>query len=181
MKNSMRNQDFTRAQQHSVQEFATAGQPVPDALATPVYSDEAITKLRFMIQEEKLAGDLYETFYGQTGLKVFANIANSEDRHMASLVTQAERAGINVSDLTALPEGQFLDSALQTMYADLLAAGSVSTEAALGVGRKVESADIADIANAMADVAGTPRVGVYDRLSTGSEHHLAAFEQWLAA
>lgn len=181
MKNAMRNQDFTRVHQHSGQECATAGQPVPDVVAIPVYSDEATAKLRFMIQEEKLAGDLYETFYGQTGLKVFANIANSEDRHMASLVAQAERAGIDVGDLTALPEGQFLDTALQTMYADLLAAGSVSTEAALGVGRQVEIADIADLANAMADIAGTPLVGVYDRLSTGSEHHLAAFDQWLAA
>lgn len=181
MRNAMRNQNFTHAAQQPGRECATAGQPLPDTLSAPAYSEEAVAKLRFMIQEEKLAGDLYEAFHEQTGLNVFAAIAHSEDRHMASLVAQAERAGIDVSDLTALPKGQFQDAGLQAMYTGLLAAGSLSSEAALDVGREVESADISDLTSAMADVASTPLVGVYERLSAGSEHHLAAFEQWLAA
>lgn len=187
MRNHFANQEVTHTphpsgasgQKFQGREFA--GQAAPDAAAVPVYTEETIASLRFMIQEEKLAGDLYETFHEQTGLDIFATISGAEDRHMATLLTQAERAGIDVSDLTALPEGQFLDDGLQAMYAKLLTAGSISPEAALDVGREIESAAIAGLAVAMNDVADTQLVGVYERLSAGSEHHLAAFDHWLAA
>jgi hypothetical protein len=187
MRNHFANQEVTRApyfsgvsgQKFQGREFA--GQAALDTSAVPVYTEEAVASLRFMIQEEKLAGDLYESFHEQTGLDIFASIAHAEDRHMDALLAQAERAGIDVSDLTALPEGQFLDDGLQAMYDELLAAGSVSPDAALNAGREIENADIADLAEAMNAVADTPLAGVYERLSAGSAHHLAAFDYWLAA
>jgi hypothetical protein len=99
---------------------------------------------------------------------------------MDALLKQADRAGIDISDLIALPAGEYADPVLQNFYAELLAAGSVSSEAALSVGRQIEIADIADLNEAMIDVSGTALVGVYSHLLTGSENHLAAFDYFLA-
>ena len=153
----------------------------PALLDNVVLTDEAAASLRYMIQEEKMAGDLYETFADQTGLRVFDRIAASEDRHMNALINLAEKAGINVDDLVALPAGEFVDAELQMMYDSLLATGSASTNAALTVGRAVELADIAELAAAMESYTEPALVGVYGNLLAGSEHHLAAFDGWLLA
>lgn len=155
----------------------------PAAPATPAevaLTAEEAASLRFMIEEEKLAGDLYEAFAGQTGLIVFDRIADSEDRHFDALVRQAERAGIDVGDLLALPAGEFADAELQAMYDELLASGSVSAEAALAVGQAVESADIADLTDTMAKMESVVLIGVYGHLLAGSERHLEAFGLELA-
>ena len=148
--------------------------------ATYKLSDDASASLTYMIQEEKLAGDLYDAFYAQTGLKVFSRIAASEDRHMNALIKQAGLAGIDVSELVSLPAGKYADPALQALYDSLYQTGSASTEAALSVGHQVEATDIADLNTAMADAAGTPLAGVYENLLMGSQHHLAAFDGWLS-
>ena len=147
--------------------------------STPTYSDASIDTLLYMIQEEKLAGDLYQNFYEQTGLTVFNRIAKAEDRHMSALVTQAEKIGIDVDALLSLPEGQFANTELQVMYDELLATGSVSADAALGVGRLVEQADIADLDDAMIAVVGTRLEKVYGSLLAGSQQHFDAFDFWL--
>lgn len=143
------------------------------------YTADAIASLRYMIEEEKLAGDLYDAFYAQTGLSVFARIGAAEDRHLSALVKQANRAGLDVSDLLALPAGDYQAPELASLFDQLLDAGSVSSAAALAVGRQIELADIADLNEAIADSANTALVGVYDRLLTGSENHLAAFDYYL--
>ena len=149
------------------------------AVVTPL-SDDVVASLRFMIEEEKLAGDLYEVFYDQTGLTVFDKIANSEDLHMNALVKQAESYGIDVSDLLALPAGEYSDPSLQDLYSALLTAGSLSAEDALNVGVAIEQADMMDLAEAINLVAGTKLVGVYSHLMDGSASHLAAFDASLS-
>lgn len=158
------------------------GQAQNDMLPTTTplpLSEEAIASLRFMIEEEKMAGDLYEAFYDQTNLKVFSNIAASEDKHLEALLKQADLAGVDVSDLMALPAGQYSAPELQTLYTNLYTEGSTSTEAALYVGQQIEQMDIADLNVAIADLAGTSLVGVYSNLLNGSENHLATFDMWL--
>ena len=145
----------------------------------PVYSQESINTLLFMIQEEKLSGDLYQSFYEQTGITLFQRIATAEGRHLDALVVQATGAGVDVSSLIALPAGQYVNADLQDLYDQLIVTGSVSPEAALLVGQQVEMADIADLSNAMVSVVGTPLESVYSHLGVGSEHHLAAFNFWL--
>lgn len=153
----------------------------PALLEDVVLSDAAAASLRFMIEEEKLAGDLYETFADQTGLQVFDRIASAEDRHLSALIKLAESAGVDVADLLALPAGTFAAAELQTLYDGLLASGSVSADAALAVGREVELADIADLDTALTEFVEPALVGIYGRLLNGSEHHLTAFDNALAA
>lgn len=151
------------------------------------YTPEAIATLRFMIEEEKLAGDLYETFSGLYPLaqypsaKPFGNIMKSEDAHVAALLTQADLVGVDVSDLTAMAKGQFVSQAAQTLYDGLLARGSVSSQAALEVGRDIEVRDIADLDAAMAAVpADSSLHAAYGQLQWASGNHLNAFERHLA-
>lgn len=145
------------------------------------YSPEATRTLRFMTEEEKLAGDLYEIFYAQIGLKPFGNIMKSEDQHLSALVTQAKLAGIDVSDLTSLPKGQFQNPGLQSLYGTLLATGSKSSFAALTVGKQIEIKDIADLDAAMAGLSATSSLyATYGNLRNGSNNHLNAFNNWLA-
>jgi hypothetical protein len=185
----MRNQQPSHGNQAQASKFAQADDApqTGDCLATPldasgvVYTDEQVASLLFMIEEEKLAGDLYEAFYDQTGLLVFDRIASAEDRHMDALVNQAELAGLDIDGILALPAGEYLNPELQALYVDLLVAGSVSADAALAVGQQVEQADIADLTETMITVVGTPLEIVYSHLETGSTHHLAAFDSWLAA
>lgn len=142
--------------------------------ATITLDAEATTGLLYMIEEEKMARDLYDAFFEQTGNLVFDRISNSEQRHLDSLLNVAEQAGINTSALSA-SAGTFTNAALQSLYDSLLAAGDDSLEAALQAATTVEQTDIADLANYSAN----PELGilgvVYAHLKQASEHHLAAF------
>lgn len=135
---------------------------------------EATAGLLYMIEEEKMARDLYDAFFEQTGNLVFDRISNSEQRHLDSLLSVAERAGVDTSALSTTA-GLFTNTAVQSLYDSLLGAGDDSLEAALQAAIIVEQTDIAGLASYGAD----PELGVlgivYARLELASEHHLAAF------
>jgi hypothetical protein len=165
--------DHTSGHDHT----ADGGDAAP--LSSPVYSDEVTTELVFMIEEEKLASDLYEAFYDLFGVKIFDNIAASEDKHFAALVAQADNLGIETDAFVFNDPGTFEDPNLQEMYDTLLAEGSASLEAALAVGIAIEQTDMLDLAAAAAMVEGTQLAQVYDSLMSGSQNHLDAFESLL--
>lgn len=146
------------------------------------YSPEALADLRFMIEEEKLAGDVYRVFGGlYPTIKPFQNIPKSETTHFNALVNQATLAGLDVSDLTSLSAGVYKSTDLQSLYGTLVAYGSTSSFAALTVGRDVELKDIDDLTVAMASIpASSSLYSVYGNLRSGSYNHLNAFNTWLA-
>jgi hypothetical protein len=148
---------------------------LPDG--TIVLDAEAAAGLVYMIEEEKMARDLYDTFFEQTGSVVFDRISTSEQKHMDSLLAVADNAGIDISGVS-VTVGVFSNATIQTLYDSLLAQGSVSADAAYDVGVLVEQTDIADLQNYANDaeigIVGT----VYAHLELGSEHHLAAFSQY---
>ncbi len=147
---------------------------------TVTYSEEAISELKFMIEEEKLAGDLYDTFYDLYGVSIFNNIAASENKHFDALIGQAEKIGVDVDEFDFASDGTYEDAELQGLYDTLLELGSQSVEDAINVGIMIETKDMVDIAAAAEDVAGTSLANVYDNLLAGSANHLDAFEAWLA-
>ncbi|MBY6160779.1 DUF2202 domain-containing protein [Mameliella alba] len=157
---------------------AEAAVPGTDEVAVTdvTYSDEVVAELIYMIEEEKLAGDIYEAFYELYGLRIFANIARSEDSHFNALVKQAEAMGLDTDQFVYNEAGRFEDPELQALYDDLIATGALSLTSALEVGAAIESKDITDIAAAIETVEGTALEGVYANLLAGSESHLAAFE-----
>lgn len=157
--------------------------PAPHALQSRAWLPENLTltdvqadTLVAMIEEERMAGDVYELLAEQTGLVVFDRIAASEDRHEGALLRLAEAANIDLSAISGLPAGQYANAELQALYDGLIAQASASTEAALEVGVMIETLDIADLQAALVEVVGTPLWTVYSHLLDGSQQHLAAFD-----
>lgn len=152
------------------------------ATSTPieVYSEEAIAELVFMMEEEKLAGDIYDAFYATYGVKIFENIGASEDTHFEAISDYAAKIGLDVDTFVFQPVGEFENPELQELYNTLLAQGMESLTGALEVGVAIENKDIVDIAAAAEAVEGTPLADIYGNLLNGSYNHLDAFEALLA-
>jgi len=137
-------------------------------------SDEEVAGLLFMREEEKLAHDLYVSFYEMWGLPIFQNIAASEQTHMDSVTFLLDKYGI--SDPSAdNPSGIFTDPALQTLYDQLLAQGRLSISDALKTGAAVEEIDILDLRERSPQTQMADILQVYNNLETGSRNHLRAF------
>jgi hypothetical protein len=130
--------------------------------------------LRFMREEEKLAHDLYIELYEIWGLPIFNNIAQAEATHTASVKALLDKFGIEDS-VEGNPPGVFEDEALQALYDQLLAEGSISVEEALRVAALVEEVDIQDL-EIRSEGTFEPTIrNVYANLTKGSRNHLRSF------
>jgi len=150
---------------------APVDEPVAMAAAGSLDAGDA-AGLLWMREEEKLARDVYLALADLWDVRVFANIARSEQSHMDALETLLDRYGLE-DPVGDNPAGVFSDPAIQALYDDLLARGRTSLVEALAVGATIEDLDIVDLrerASAVADIAR-----VYANLEMGSGNHLRAF------
>ena len=132
--------------------------------------------LTFIVQEEKLAHDLYVQLASTSGAQQFANIVNSESTHIS--LVQGLLTTYNIVDPTVgLAEGEFVNQDLQALYDTLLASGSVDRAGAIAAGIAVEEKDIADIEVMLASELPSDVASVLERLLSGSQNHLAAFQR----
>jgi|GEM_PF-4745666 len=132
--------------------------------------------LALMAEEERMARDLYVELADAWDLRVLDAISRAEQRHMDALDSLLDAYGLDSPNDDAVA-GVYEDADLQAMYDELLAQGSESETAALGVGALVEETDIADLREQ--DVDADAIAQVYDRLEHASEHHLRAFVRTL--
>ena len=160
--------------------LAAAGMVIALSLG-PIAQGSAVTlpagtkaSLVFMVEEEKLARDVYTTLYAKTGLRQFANINKAEQTHMDLLKGLLKTYGIKDPTI-GKAVGKFNSAALTTLYKKLIADGSVSLVAALDAGIAVEKKDIADIEKILKVTQPADVKLVLDRLVAGSYNHLAAF------
>jgi hypothetical protein len=130
--------------------------------------------LTFIVQEEKLAHDLYVQLASTSGAVQFQNVLNSESTHIS--LVQGLLTTYNIVDPTVgLAEGEFVNQDLQALYDSLLASGSIDRAGAIAAGIAVEEKDIADIEVMLASELPSDVVSVLERLLSGSQNHLAAF------
>ncbi len=150
---------------------------VPAAVPGATISDEVAQELAFMVEEEKLARDVYQLAKdAYPEARVFTNINRSESTHMSELQVLLERYG--VADPTKVNgPGEFDNDSLQALYDDLADRVDDSREEAAQVGVDVEVADIADLKEAMDLDAPADVTAVLGDLLAGSERHLAAFQR----
>ncbi|WP_299361802.1 DUF2202 domain-containing protein [uncultured Paracoccus sp.] len=127
-----------------------------------------------MLEEEKLARDVYIALFDAWGLQVFDNIIDSEQQHYDAMLDQADRLGLDVSYLPTAT-GAFYDPELQALYDRLTAEGLASEQAAIDVGIYIEEKDLVDIAEAADNTDDEALDRTYANLLAGSENHLAAF------
>ncbi|OJV98546.1 MAG: hypothetical protein BGO47_00880 [Microbacterium sp. 67-17] len=150
--------------------LAPTASPLPAEVAT----SDLGAQLRYLIEEEKLAHDVYTVLGDLWGGNVFVNIAASETTHQDAVAALlAEHA---IVDPRADEVGVFSDPDLQALYDQLVADGSQSRAAAIDVGVLIEQTDIADLTRAL-DGADDDVAVVLERLLAGSQNHLAAFER----
>ena len=142
--------------------------------ATQLSETEA-ANIQYMRQEEKLARDVYLTLYEEWGAPIFANIAESEQRHMDALK--------NLIDLYKIEDpivdnsvGAFADPDFTVLYEYYVDLGLPSLLDAFDVGVQIEQLDIADLDAKLAETTMRNVIRVFENLRAGSERHLAAFE-----
>ncbi len=155
----------------------------PSSTLTTYYaplSEDEINGLLYMVEEEKLARDVYLTLYNETGLAVFSNIANSEQRHMDAVLSLIEKYNLTAPD-TLDQVGVFQNEELQNLYDQLVEQGSKSVVDALKVGALIEETDIEDLEKWISETDNEDIKQVYSNLMAGSENHLRAFVGQLEA
>ncbi|WP_136708964.1 DUF2202 domain-containing protein [Agromyces sp. H66] len=145
----------------------------PEPAAAPAY--DTTTALLFLIEEEKLAHDVYVTLGDLWGSNIFTNIVESETTHQELVAPLLADRGI--ADPRSTEVGVFTDPDLQALYDDLIARGSTSLDEAIQVGILIEEKDIADLSVAIAAEDEADVVSVLERLLAGSENHLDAFQR----
>ena len=148
-----------------------------DAATAETVSSEAL--LKRLIEEEKVAHDLYLAFDERYDAQVFSNITRGEVGHQDAVLRLLDAAGIE-DPRTGTP-GEFADPELQTVYDDFLARGLESVTEAYQVGVDFEKWDIEGLENEISAVPedDTELRDLLQFLLDGSRRHLSAFERQL--
>lgn len=140
-----------------------------------VLTDDEADGLLWMREEEKLAGDVYRALYAVHGLRVFSNIASSEDTHTEAVKALLDRYAL-ADPSEGLDEGIFSNGDLQVLYDTLVARGTPTLLDALYVGVAIEELDIWDIENWEISIDDNDDIElVYENLKKGSRNHLRSF------
>ncbi|QQS18085.1 DUF2202 domain-containing protein [Candidatus Saccharibacteria bacterium] len=134
--------------------------------------------LAYLIEEEKLAHDVYSVMHDEYGANVFGNILNSEQTHQGEVLTLLTARSLPDPRSTEL--GKFNNTELQALYDQLIAQGRQSASEAYKVGVAIEEKDIADITKQLATATESDIVLALEKLRSGSENHLRAFNRQLS-
>ncbi len=152
--------------------------PYINSLPYQEISEAEKQALLHMREEEKLARDVYRTLYERWELRVFSNIAASEQRHMDAVKILLLKYNIEdpVKDDSV---GVFSNPEMTKLYEELVAKGLQSPADALMVGATIEDLDIYDLQKCLLKVDNTDIVFVFSNLKKGSENHIRAFTRIL--
>ena len=147
--------------------------PAPAATATLetlTLSDQEA--LYFMLEEEKLARDVYQFLGDLWSHQTFLNIVQSEVQHMSAVTALLEA---NALPYTVEAPGEFQNPDLQALYEQLTEQGSADLNQALKVGALIEDLDIADLETFIQATDHPDLISTFERLQCGSRNHLRAF------
>ena len=160
----------------SVIGLAVIATVIPAQAATPTVSSKVKTQLLYLIEEEKLARDVYAALDAVSISQKFSNIAKSEQTHMDAVAGILKTYGIKNPTIGKKP-GVFTNKSLTTLYKTLVAKGKLSEMDAISVGVLIEKKDLADLATLSKIVTQADIKLVLANLKKGSENHLAAFQR----
>jgi hypothetical protein len=144
---------------------------------TNLLSDSDIISLLKMKDEEKLAHDVYVSFYKKWGGMPFSNIPLAEQNHLNAIIGLLKSHGS--ADTLIGDPGKFINPKMQKLYDDLIIKGLESIEQAYEVGAWIEDLDIHDLAEAITKISDTNIKMVLENLKRGSQNHLRAFNRQL--
>ncbi len=133
--------------------------------------------LLFMLEEEKLAHDVYAHLYEKWETKQFGNIKESEQTHVEKVQELLDK---NKIPYQLLPQGKFKNQELQKLYNDLIFKGNISEIEALKVGATIEDVDIFDLQRLKKETDNNDIISVYNFLECASRNHMRAFYKGLS-
>jgi hypothetical protein len=140
-------------------------------------SQEEISDLKFLREEEKLARDVYLFSYNKYQISIFNSISQSEQKHMNSILSLLNKYGI--PDPASIEIGVFVNQDLQTLYNNLTAQSDISSLEAIKVGATIEDLDISDIDHFTVNTTKSDLLSVYDNLTCGSKNHIRNYTSQL--
>lgn len=131
--------------------------------------------LIYMIEEEKLAHDVYTFLYNKWDHHVFDNITKSEVLHMDVVRCLLDKYGIE--DLSeGKAHGEFENGTLQKLYDDLVEKGAQSLVNAFIVGATIEDVDLYDLQKFQNESIDNADISAaFDELIKSSRNHMRAF------
>ena len=132
-------------------------------------------QLLYLIEEEKLAFDVYTAMYQKYDARVFGNILKSEATHQERVLALLQSR--NLSDPRSTEAGVFNNSELQSLYDQLIERGNKSLQDAHAVGVTIEEMDIADLSDQLKTTSDQEVATTLEALLASSESHLAAFSR----
>lgn len=129
--------------------------------------------MQYMVEEEKLARDVYTKLYELWGQNSFLNISQSEQTHMDAVKALID--GYGLVDPSSSEAGKFTNPELQALYTDLVSQGSRSLVEAIKVGAAIEEIDILDLDESLLKTTSLDVQRVFENLRKGSINHLSAY------
>jgi hypothetical protein len=136
-------------------------------------NETEIAGLMEMREEEKLAHDVYSTFFEMYDYVIFNNISKSENAHASAVLYLM--AGYGLEDPATGEESMFSNLIFNDLFISLTAKGSASLVEALKVGAFIEEYDINDLQNLLEETQNEDLIRVYSNLLRGSKNHFRAF------
>jgi hypothetical protein len=153
---------------------ALALAPAASAVTPTTLTTTQKAQLKYLVEEEKLARDVYTYLSAQVTTRKFSNIARSEQTHMNYMATLLTKYKL-WNPTTNRKAGVFYNQEIQGLYNALTAEGAVGLLEAYGVGVKVEEVDIASIKEILLKAMPVDVKAALDLMLAASYNHLEAF------
>ena len=131
-----------------------------------------IANLLYMLDEEKLANNVYVYFNEKFNRRVFQNISKSEAVHQKAVVYLLNLFEVDVPE--PKPAGEFYHAELQELYTKLTTESKTLQDALLA-GALIEEHDTVDLQKAMDKTENEHIKRVFSNLKRASGFHLKAF------
>lgn len=132
-----------------------------------------INQLQYLIEEEKLARDVYLHLFETHNLFIFNNISGSEQKHMSFVAEVLDK--YNITNPVKDQVGVFANNELQTLYDSFIIQGENSLQNAIIVGATIEDFDISDLTDFAQNTSKPDLKSLYNKLACGSRNHMRAF------
>jgi hypothetical protein len=149
---------------------------IPAQAATPTVSATVKAQLLYLVEEEKLARDVYAALDAVSISPKFKNISSAEQTHMDYISALLVTYGIK-NPTTGKKAGVFTNKSLAALYKTLVTKGKKSAIDALQGGILIEEKDLADLATLSKSLTQTDIKTAVAFLKKGSENHLRAFKR----
>ncbi|MGI6573935.1 MAG: DUF2202 domain-containing protein [Fermentimonas sp.] len=137
-----------------------------------------IANLLYMLDEEKLANNVYVYFNEKFNRRVFQNISKSEAVHQKAVIYLLNLFKVDVPE--PKPAGEFYHAELQELYTKLTTESKTLQDALLA-GALIEEQDILDLQKAIDETSNENIKRVFSNLMLASGFHLQAFVKNLRA